>query len=91
MSWVMVVGGYNSVGTELFFNMQAKISGAISITFSELLSPQNKGEFDPLVLLQQQDHSKKRYMHMHAHTHACVCKYIKECFYMHTEGVPARL
>lgn len=72
--WVMVVGGYNSVGTKLVFNTQAKISGAISIAFSEFLSPQNKGEFDPVVLLQQQDHGKKRYGHMrtHAHTHTHV-------------------
>lgn len=76
MSWVTIVGGYNSVGAKLFLNMQAKISGAISIAFSELLSPQNKGEFDPLVLLQQQDHGKKRYVHTHVHTHTRIQVYI---------------
>lgn len=78
MLWVMVVGGYNSVGTKLVFNTQAKISGAISIAFSEFMSPQNKGE-----VLQQQDHGKKRYGHMrtHAHTHVYtnVCMNISIC------------
>lgn len=36
------LGGHKPV-----FNAQAKISGAISIAFSEL-PPPNKGEFDPL-------------------------------------------
>lgn len=57
------------MGTELFFNMQTKISGAMSTVFSKLLSPEKKGEFDTLVLLQQQDHGKKRYVYMHTHTH----------------------
>lgn len=79
MSWVTVVGGYNSVGTKLFFNMEAKISGAISIVFSEVLSPRNKGEFDPLLILQQQD--------VHMHTQVFIQVYV----HMHTERVPARL
>lgn len=48
-----MIEGYHSVGIKVFFNMQAKVSGTISIAFSELLSPQNKGESDPLALLQQ--------------------------------------
>lgn len=79
MSGVTVVGGYNSVGTKLFSNMEAKISGAISIVFSEVLSPRNKGEFDPLFLLHQQD------VHMHTQV------FIQVYAYMHTERVLARL
>lgn len=65
----------------------------MSIVLSELLSPQNKGELDTLVLLQQQDHDKKRYVRVH--THICiqiyVYKYMYEYFCMNTEGVPATL
>lgn len=45
----------------------------MSIVLSKLFSPQNKGEFDTLVLMQQQDPGKERYVHMHAHTHKYIC------------------
>lgn len=75
------------MGTNLFCNMQEKKSGAMSIVLSKLLSPQNKGEFDNLVLMQQQDPSKESYVHVHKHTQICMCEY----FYVNTEGEPATL
>jgi len=67
------------VGAKLVFNTQAKISGAISIAFSELLSSQNKGEFDPLVLLQQQDRGKKSFVRTHTHVYTRIYVSISIC------------
>lgn len=58
------------MGTKLFFYMPTKNAGAMSTVFSKLLSSQNEGEFDTLVLLRQQDHGKKAVcMCIHTHTH----------------------
>lgn len=101
MSWVAVIGEYSSVGTKLVFNMQAKISGAISITFSELLSLQHKGKFDPVVLLQERVHSRKGYVHMHRpppptktriyiyiYTYVCVYVCMNICICIQRESQP---
>lgn len=78
------------MGTKLFFNMLTKISGVMSTVFSKLLSPQNEGVFDTLVLLQQQDHGKKRYVHMHTHTHIQTYILIFLCEYRGSPSNPVR-
>lgn len=86
--------GYNTAGINLVFNVQAKISGAISIADSELLSLQDNGEFPALqgtVVTWSGVHSyhgggaiTKRGVHTHIHKHTY--KNICEC--MQRESQP---